>query len=321
MDESTMSSSVAFELDGSTGQLGYKVPKEVSDSAKKVEALDFLKWGVRASVVSVQQGQLAGKSSTLIVFQFSFSISGNSRLAEAEIAATFGPAAAAAHNNSDKTVSTAEEEYPILQLCCPTHIQGLVRRAMNTNDGGSHMTVGTPSSLPIAAEIGVSGSKGVQYLKDYSMRIRGQRWDSSKVEEEHIARWYLTEDSKQGDGIPRSFRSAVVVENHGQSFQGTVKITAKSKLGLRVLGWPWSAPKPILFRHGVTFGEQLDITSFDELSDAHWRQLCPVSEVVSVSLTWTCYTCDSQADNDSRINGHTRQSGLIRISLPLCHYE
>jgi hypothetical protein len=285
MDESMISSTIAFELDGSTGQLGHRVPKEISDNAKKVEALDFWKWGVRASIVSVQQGQLADKPCTLIVFQFTFSISGNSRLAEAEIAATFGPAAAAAHNNSDTAVSTTEGEYPVLKLCCPTHIQGLVRRTMNTNSGGSSVTVGTPSSLPVAAEIGASGSKEVQYLKDYSMRIRGQRWDSPDVEEEHIARWYLAEDSKQGDGIPRSFRSAVVVENHGQSFQGTVKITANSKLGLRVLGWPWSAPKPILFRHGVTFGEQLDVTSFDELSDAHWRQLCPVSEVVSVSLT------------------------------------
>jgi hypothetical protein len=284
MDESMISSTIAFELDGSTGQLGHRVPKEISDNAKKVEALDFWKWGVRASVVSVQQGQLAGKPCTLIVFEFTFSISGNSRLAEAEIAATFAPAAAATHNNSDTTVSTAEEEYPVLKLCCPTHIQGLVRRAMNTNSGGSNVTVGTHSSLPVAAEIGISGSKEVQYLKDYSMRIRGQRWDSADVEQDHIARWYLNEDSKQGDGIPRSFVSAVVVENHGQAFQATVKITANSKLGLRVLGWPWSPPKPILFKHGVTFGDQLDVASFDELSDADWKQLCPVSEVVSVSL-------------------------------------
>lgn len=174
MDESMISSTVAFELDGSTGQLGYRVPKEVSDNAKKVEALDFWKWGVRASIVSVQQGQLNDKPSTLMVFQFTFSISGNSRLAGAEIAATFGPAAAAAHNNSDTALSIPEEEYPVLKLCCPTHIQGLVRRAMNTSDGGSYVTVGTPSSLPVAVEIGVSGSKKVQYLKDYSMRIRGQ---------------------------------------------------------------------------------------------------------------------------------------------------
>lgn len=284
MDESMISSTVAFKLDSSTGQLGHRVPKEVSDNAKKVEALDFWKWGVRASIVSVQQGQFKGKPSTLIVFQFTFSISGNSRLAEAEITATFRPAAAAAHNNSDTAVSTAEEEYPVLKLCCPTHIQGLVRRAMITDDGGSSVTVGMPSFPPVAVEIGVSRPKEVQYLKDYSMRIRGQLWDSPNVEEEHIARWYLSEDSKQGDGIPRSFRSAVVVENHGQSFQGTVKITANSKLGLRVLGWPWSAPKPILFKHGVTFGEQLDVTNFDDLSDAHWRQLCPVSDVISVSF-------------------------------------
>ncbi|KAF2188397.1 hypothetical protein K469DRAFT_748696 [Zopfia rhizophila CBS 207.26] len=289
MDELLSPRTITLEVDSSGGQLGAKVTKEIAESAQRAESLDFHKWGVRADVTSVQQGIFRGKPACLIVFEFRFLFDDNgssNRLSEAKITATFQPP----QDNSQQSVfngtALGANNYPVVKLYCPKLVEGPVSVEKHTKGTEVSVSLGGRGSLPAKPDVGIARSGEVEYLKDYRMQIKGKRWSSPGLEQDNMAIWTVLENSKQGDGIPPDFKSAVLLQHTGQPFQGTLRILAKTKMGIRLFGWPWSAPNPLLFKPDASLGQQLDFSDFDQLSDEHWRQLCDFPGVVS-SCRWT----------------------------------
>jgi hypothetical protein len=261
---------VNFEVDSSTGQLSSKPPKQIGEEAKRVQAQDFLCWGVRADVIAVYQGKNKGKPATLAVFEVRFEFpdtaGSSSRLREAKVVATFRPAPSA-------------KKYPIVRVVCPKIIEGPVRPETHTRESG--MTVSLNAGvdpIPVSADAELSKTKAVAFERDQMMSIRGTRWSSKEVHDDdidNVARWVLAENSALGKGIPLEFRSAVVVENHEAAVHVTVKISAQTKMGLSLFGWPWADTRPIVITPSIRYGQPLgDDVDFSKLSTVQWEELC-----------------------------------------------
>ncbi|KAH6839579.1 hypothetical protein B0I37DRAFT_237410 [Chaetomium sp. MPI-CAGE-AT-0009] len=277
---------VSLEIDSSGGQLGSKPPKEIAEDAKRFQAQDFLCWGVRADVIAVHQGTHKGKPATLAVFEVRFEFpdaaGSSSRLREAKVVATFKPAPSS---------SASAQRYPVVRTVCPKLLQGPVRLETHIRETGKAVSlqVGV-QPIPVSAEAGISKTKAVAFERDQKMSIRGTRWSSKEVEDDNIdnvARWVLAENSALGTGIPLEFRSAVVVENHDAPVHGTVKISAQTKMGMSLFGWPWADIRPIVITRSVQYGQPLGVdVDFSELTPSQWEELCRFEGDIAVSIVF-----------------------------------
>jgi hypothetical protein len=275
MDESLQSRTIKLEVDSSSGQLGHKAPQEIAEGNQRATELDLYSWGARADVTSVQPGVFQGKPSCIITFEFRFTFNDNgsrSRFSEAIISTTF---------ERLPEQGSSPTSYPIVKLVCPWAIEGPVCPMNYTSNVEKHLSVGSGGLLPVKLEAGFTTSNGVEYVKDSRIRIKGKLWNQKKGRDDQ-AIWTILEQSTQGEGVV-DLNAAVLIQHNDQPFQGTVKILAKTKSGIRVFGWPWDAPDPLLFKPSVALGPQLNLVDFDQLSDDHWRQLCEYQGVVSVS--------------------------------------
>jgi hypothetical protein len=288
MDESFTSSTVHFKVDSSSGRLGAEPAKELAAGSQRAESLDFHKWGVRADILGLYHGTFEGKPASVVSFEFRFLFDdgGSGRFSEAKIVTTFERLRKADKTSTSGKTNRLEndDDEPVVKLFAPKLIDGPVSVGKRNTETSIYASVGGPDTLPIKPEIGISRSNGVEYLKDYKMQIKGKRWSSPGHETDNMAIWTLLENSKQGDGIPLDFRAAVLVQHAGRPFQGTIKISVRTKLGLKLFGWPWSTPNPLLFRPDVSFGALLGVADLDTLEDSHWRKLCDFPGVVSVSF-------------------------------------
>jgi hypothetical protein len=287
MDESLKPRTIDLELDGGSGHLGANTPTEIGENAKRMEALEFHKWGVHADIVSVQQGQLGGKQCSIIALNIRFLFDDNgsrSRLSEAKITTTF-------ESHSELTTnSTTTSSPPVVKLYSPKLLEGPVRLISRSDETERQASISAMLSI-VQPTVGISRRIGEEYSLDSRMQIKGKRWASSRnFKEDNQGIWTLLEESKQGEGIPSEFTLAILLQHDNRPFQGTVRVMAKTKSGIRVLGWPWSSPKPAVFRPGVSFGEQLEVEDFGQLSDEHWRQLCDFPGLISVRLSLVTLT-------------------------------
>lgn len=274
---------VSLEIDSSDGQLSSKPPKEIAEDAKRFQAQDFLCWGVRADVIAVYQGTHKGKPATLVVFEVRFEFpdaaGSSSRLREAKVVATFKPAPSSA------------QRYPVVRTVCPKLLEGPVRLETHTRETGKAVTlrVGV-DPIPVSAEAELSKTKAVAFDRDQKMSIRGTRWSSKEVEDDdidNVARWVLAENSALGNGIPLEFRSAVVVENHDAPIHGTVKISAQTKMGMSLFGWPWADTRPIVITRSVQYGRPLGVDAdFSKLVPSQWEELCRFEGDLAVSIPY-----------------------------------
>jgi hypothetical protein len=293
MDDFEASSSVSFEVDSSSGQLGSKPPKEITEGSQRAESLDFHRWGIRADILSLSHGSFQKKPASLISFNFRFLFDdggSRGRFSEAKIVTTFQ--SLPRDENTPSTVPTggANDAVPIVKLFGPKLIDGPVTIGSHNDQMVYSATIGGPDTLPVKPEIGISRSNGVEYLKDYKMQIKGRSWSTPGLEHDNMAIWTLLENSKQGDGIPLDFRAAVIIQHNGQPFQGTIKISTRTKWGLKLFGWPWSVAKPLRFSPSIAFGESLGVSDFESLDESHWARLCDFPGVVSVSApTFSCF--------------------------------
>ncbi|KAH6616944.1 hypothetical protein F5144DRAFT_585022 [Chaetomium tenue] len=274
---------ISLQIDSSDGQLSSKPPKEITEDAKRFQAQDFLCWGVRADVIAVYQGTHKGKPATLVVFEVRFEFpdtaGSSSRLREAKIVATFKPAPASA------------QRYPVIRAVCPKLLEGPVRLETHVRETGKTVSlhVGV-EPIPVSAEAGLSKTKAVTFDRDQKMSIRGTRWSSKEVEDDdidNVARWVLAENSALGKGIPLEFRSAVVVENHDAPIHGTVKISAQTKMGMSLFGWPWADTRPIVITRSVQYGQPLGVDAdFSKLTALQWEELCQFEGDIA-TCRWT----------------------------------
>ena len=108
----------------------------IDDSTRRAEGQDFLKWGVRADVNSLQQGVYKGKSATLIAFEFRFlSSDDSSRFSEARIVVTFDA------TNEQKSLGG---QRPIVERYCPKLLEGPVTKGTYNSETEIYALVAGP---------------------------------------------------------------------------------------------------------------------------------------------------------------------------------
>ena len=146
----------------------------IDDSTRRAEGQDFLKWGVRADVNSLQQGVYKGKSATLIAFEFRFlSSDDSSRFSEARIVVTFDA------TNEQKSLGG---QRPIVERYCPKLLEGPVTKGTYNSETEIYALVAGPNFVLVTPEVGILRTNGIVYVKDYMMKIKGMRWSKNGME-------------------------------------------------------------------------------------------------------------------------------------------
>jgi len=320
-DNNFASNTVGFEIDTSGTQLGPKPPKKISEDARRAESLEFRNWGVRADVIGVHRGFHEGKAACLVVFRFRFNFNdkakSSSRFSNARIVANFEP-------HSTGTTIEKNVQYPVVKTVCPRLIEGPVTIKRHANTTSVQMSIHSPPITGISAGVGLTRSLGVEYVVGHRLSVKGIPWGDKDLPDDNAARWTLTENSEIGDGIPVEFRTAVLIENQNQAFRGTLKIHATTKLGLRIFGWPWSAPSPLIFNPDVSFGEKLS-PEFDSMSEETWARLCEFHGPISVRNDFkygeSCtHINDTVISMDRQVFCHDAKSCRRAITKIWCHH-
>jgi hypothetical protein len=189
-----------------------------------------------------------------------------SRIAESTITVTFEPGPGS--------------QYPEVQCFAPLRIEGPVTEAQHSK--GMEITVGVSRPMPVQPEMGVGWSNEVKFLRGYKVTINGRRWNQG-TDIDNQVQWSLQENSREWDGIPQCFNSAIMVSHGGNAVQATVAVKAKTKSGIPVLGMPWSKPKPLIVGPRVSLGKPISDAKFDQLSDKDWSQLAKYDGDIKVS--------------------------------------
>ncbi|KAF2452372.1 hypothetical protein BDY21DRAFT_359304 [Lineolata rhizophorae] len=270
MESGQLSSTAELEPEDSSGQQPSTEPKNITQCSKRAASSQFCKWGVRGDVTHLQHGMLDGKPASLIGFDFRLLDGGDgNRFSQVKVVLSFysEPGGEA----SGKACETAK--WPEVKVFAPKLLHGPATRTKHINAAGVSASLAGPVHF-IHPQLELFKSKHVEYVRDYRLEVKGTRWSSDKrMEHDNMVVWEVRENSRQGDGVPKELRFAVLVQHEARPFVGTVKMQVTTKWGLRLFGWPWTRPHPLLFQPSAAVGVPIDVGSFGELADGHWKGL------------------------------------------------
>lgn len=278
--ENQFSRTIDLEIDGSAGQLGAKTPKEINEGSQRALFRQLGKWGAQSNVTHLTHGTYRDRPASIVGldFRFLFEAGGSDRFCAARIEVTF----TALPGQKGQSPSPRP---PVVKHICPKIMEGPITRAKRTKQteiSTSLSASGAPA--PVLASVGASRTDGVEYEENHRIRIKGEKWSSKDdMEDDNMIIWTLTENSKQGDGIPADFKVAILVQHEGVPFQGIVKIKATTKLNLSLFGRPWPKPNPLILSPEVSLGSSMGMTDFDELEDEHWQKMIDAQAAEAVS--------------------------------------
>lgn len=285
MDEvNNFSSTVELQVDTNSGHLGTR--KEIGPDSSHANQRSFGRRGVRGNVVHLEHGTYAGGPASLISMKFYFLHDGaesSGRFNKAEIRVSFDKIL-------DEDIAPEKASVPAVKHFSPSLIQGRPTQALVSE----RASVGLDASVApaVASVAGLGASVGYSsthtFDREYQVKIKGIPWCSSShnKEVENTVIWKLTENAKQAEGIPLELNVALLVQHDGFPFEGTVEIKAWTKSNVRLFGWPWPKPNPLIFKPTVSLGLPAGLASYDELKDEHWERLAPfVGSFHSYQLT------------------------------------
>jgi hypothetical protein len=295
MDATYASSSIEFEIDSSSEQLGTKLPKEIviSEDDQYAGSLKFLRWGVNASVIGLHHGKYDGHPASLVIFQIEYAVDGGrrrSRFAESTITVTFGRPGGASQKSASDPQNDNNNNPLRVKLYGPKRLKGPVTQVEHESKTTKAAVLKSPDPVPITLEARVNKTNSRKFFKNHMVDIRGTPWETHG--RYNKAKWQLNENEPLEEGIPMDFKFAVVVQHDGESFQATVEITAQAKvritnqreIGLPLFcGWPWSELAPLLLNTDVLFGPELKSLNFDQLTEDDFERFCEFSDETSVS--------------------------------------
>ena len=282
MDETdNFSSTVELQVDSKAGHLGTR--KEIGPNATHANQREFGRRGVRGNIVHLEHGVYAGRPASLIGIKFFFLHDGaesSGRFTKAEIKVAFDKIL-------DEDIAPVSASVPAVKLFCPVLIQGRPTQALISEKASVSLDASVAPAVASIAGLGASAgySSTHTFEREYQVKIKGIPWCSSShnKEVENMVVWNIIENAKQAEGIPSDLNVALLVQHDGFPFQGTVEIKATTKSNLRLFGWPWPKPNPLIFKPTVSLGVPVDLASYDELKDEHWERLAPFVGLFHVS--------------------------------------
>ena len=273
MDNSEeVSSEIELQVDRKSGHLG--PPKEITSTSSNAthRGLSIVRCGARSKVTHLQHGICGGKPASLICFRLFFRFdSSSSRFTKTEVKVSF-------ERQESQEPASGPSELPLVAKFAPVHVRGRVTEAAISQKMSTSLDA---SIAPTAASIfGIGPSIGYErvrdFKKEYSMEIKGIPWPSGDEDVENMVIWKVAENARQADGIPNELNVAVVVQHDGKPFHGVVEILTWTKSGVKLFGWPWPKPNPLVFRPTVSIGPPIDVATFDDLTDEQLYGLVPL---------------------------------------------
>ena len=274
MDEQPLfSRQVDLEVDGSEGHLSSRGPKEIREGAQRATFRQFGKWGVQANVTHLLHGTVGGKPASIVGFDMRFlseAAGSNHRFSKAKIVVTF------------EAVGTGP--VPTVKTFAPKIMEGSTTRVRRFEQREVSANVSIPTGAPLDVGGGAAYSVGQEYDKDYRVRIDGKKWSSDEdAEDDNMVIWNLSENSKQGEGIPADFRVGLLVTHHGGPFQATVRVKATTKSNISLFGWPWPDQSPVVLSPNVVLGNLGVVNELDKVTDDQWQSLIDLQSSLDVS--------------------------------------
>jgi hypothetical protein len=176
-------------------------------------------------------------------FLFPSAVGAARRLSKARVIFSFRPS------------SPESQQYPVVRAVIPKLIEGPPTAATISRTTVGTLGVETQTGLPVGPQAELSHARTVEFTRNQLLTIRGTRWPSDlDLDIDNVARWELAENTALGRGIPTEFRCGVVVEHGGQEVEGTLKISAQTRMGLSLFGWPWSESRPVVIKPDTRYG-------------------------------------------------------------------
>jgi hypothetical protein len=177
---------------------------------------------------------------------------------------------------------------PMVSVLFPKHLLG--KPSAESHTRGTQITAGmnTSSAFPVAATGNVQGTSQRSFTRDQRLRIDGATDHDKKNGPNSVARWVMTANKVQRDGVPPEFTAGVVISHNKIPFSATVKVT----LGSFKWKTPWSnsgvcfnfdaqnVPRDCVI-HGM---EELG-RDFSGLTEEQYKQLAPFDYEYQVSPT------------------------------------
>jgi hypothetical protein len=266
-DLDDFTSEIELQIDSNAGHLGS--PREITEASAHATHREIGGWGTNGKVTHLEHGTYGGAPASLICFKFNYLFKdGGRRFSSSEIRVTFS-------KTEDDTQSNAGIT-PVVISLTPKLIRGQTIQAAISHEVS--MGASFPSTQSLVGAGVSAGYKRVEaFSKDYSLQIKGFPWSSGKEgqEIENIAIWKVTENPKQGEGIPNELSLGVIVRHGGGTFHGTVEIKVKTWSNISLFGWPWPKPNPLVFRPSVSLGVATGVKDFAELTGEDWTKLVP----------------------------------------------
>ena len=271
------SSKVPLLVDSKSNYLG--PAKEISNTAPRAESRNLGDLGIRATITHLEHGTYNSKPAALIALKSRFlfdSTSGSSRFTKAEIRVAFEALRESKEARGQVKTSSST---PTVVRFCPVLIQGRPTRVTVSNTVEAKIDASLAPAVASLAGVGVSGGYAVteQFDKEYEMMIKGMPWSISdgdaSDEVDNAVIWKITENAAVGKGIPDEFNFAILIQHSGGPFQATIETKVWTKAGVRLFGWPWPKPSPLIFKPGISLGNSLALRAFDDLEDTHWEKL------------------------------------------------
>jgi hypothetical protein len=280
MENQAFSSKIELEIDSSSGHLSSTTPKEVREGAQRATFRQLGKWGAQGNVTFLQHGTLRGRPASIVGFDFRFLFEtdgSSSRFSKAKVVVTFETA-------SKKTKGeTPPPLPPVIKRFSPKLMEGPVTRAKIVEENEYIAGLTVPTGTPVEVGAMATRTNGKEYTKDHRVRIDGKKWSSDEdAEDDNMVVWNLSENSKQGDGIPSDIKVALLVQHDGKPFHAIVKVRATTKSNLSLFGWPWPEPSPLVLSPEVTLGEPIELDKFEDLTNEHWESFIDLQGAVEV---------------------------------------
>ena len=275
------SSTIQLQIDTKSAHLG--ASKNITSTTPRATSRDFADLGIRGTITHLEHGSYGGKPSSLITIRCHFlfdSTSERNRFARAEIRTVCNTLG---HENTSKVQKEKASSTlpPRVVRFCPVLLQGQSTRKSISNTVEARIEASLAPAIASLAGAGVSGGYSVteKFDKDFEMMVKGIPWsvsdDGGDNEVDNAVIWKITENTAIGKGIPDELNFALLIQHDGSPFQATLEIKVWTKGGLRLFGWPWPKPNPLIFRPSAFVGTPLGLATFDELEDGHWKALAP----------------------------------------------
>jgi hypothetical protein len=251
------------------------------------------KCGWDAELKSVHYGSFHSNPAALIIIECRFSPSPDIRFENATVTIAFDRKTSA--NARD---NRTPRDIPEVVDLFPWDVYGKVTEVKHTVTDTLTVGVNTPNTPAGNANAAFGHEHQNEFATGPRKQIHGGKSSNQKLSRPYnVAKWDVSQNSSENDGISRRFLCAIVVRHDGKKFsaevtmkvqgtskRSTINVVSKGKAVL-VSAWPWPKNDPINFDPKIVPSDLsvLNLTKpLDQLTEDDYRSLTPLQDEYKV---------------------------------------